>query len=301
MAWAWRASADAMDTPAATPSDNGEQTSASKPSTVASAPPPPAGGVWAAKAALREKEREAERKKEDEAKKKGGGGAGKPAASGSENGGRDVPAEKSRRDTTGIGGGAVRGPHNMGLVGSEGELVADGPNAQMWIRVNQEYAGFIVGPMGKVINDIAQQTLAHILSPRKGDDSIFFISGSRHSVIAAAALIRVKEQEGKEREYKGRAGAQPETVTDVSVVPESLVGFVMGSQRSVIGSISQQTRTQIVCPVRGGKPEFTISGVPGMLPAYHSILIFVGSVVVSYEMIVVREAAYFYQLGCLEA
>ena len=219
--------------------------------------PAPVASVWAAKAALREKEREVERKKEES---KRAAAASKPAASGAENGGSakdQHPEGKVRRDTQ----------THPGLAGAEGELVvADGLNATMWIRVNHEYAGFIVGPEGKVINEIAQQTLAHILSPRKGEDSIFFISGPKSSVVAAAALIRVKELEGKERESAKAgskvAGSQQETVTDVCAVPESLVGFVMGSQRSVIMNISHQTRAKITCPNRGGKPEFQISGHP---------------------------------------
>jgi len=128
--------------------------------------------------------------------------------------------------------------------------------------VKPEYAGFIVGPLGKVINEIAQQTFAHILSPRKGEDPVFVLSGAKPCIKAAAALIRVKELEGKEREKKPGQGTPQESVSGTCTVPESLVGFVMGSQRSVIMNISHQTRTQITCPVRGGKPEFTIQGAP---------------------------------------
>jgi hypothetical protein len=209
----------------------------------------PAVSVWAAKAALREKEREVERRKEEENKK--AAAAAKPAFSAVENGGtKDQQQEKPRRDS------------HPGFAGAEGELVGDGQNATMWIRVKPEYAGFIVGPLGKVINEIAQQTFAHILSPRKGDDSVFVLSGAKPCVKAAAALIRVKELEGKEREKKPGQGLQQEVVSDTCTVPESLVGFVMGSQRSVILNIGHQTRTQITCPVRGGRPEFAIQGMP---------------------------------------
>jgi polyribonucleotide nucleotidyltransferase len=216
---------------------------------VPAAAPAPNGNVWAAKAALREKEREVERKKEEE--KKRAAAAAKPAFTAvEESGGRkdQQPADKPRRDLP-------------SFAGAEGEIVTDGQHATMWIRVKQDYAGFIVGPLGKVINEIAQQTGAHILSPRKGDESIFFLSGAKPCVKAAAALIRVKEQEGKEREKKGHQQPQ-EPVSDTCTVPESLVGFVMGSQRAVITNISHQTRTKITCPVRGGKPEFGITGTP---------------------------------------
>ena len=216
------------------------------PAAAPAATPAPGGNVWAAKAALREKEREVERKKEEE--KKRAAAAAKPAFTAvGENGGRkeQQAAEKPRRDAP-------------SLAGAEGEIVTEGQHSTMWIRVKQDYAGFIVGPLGKVINAIAQETGAHILSPRKGDDSIFFLSGAKPCVKAAAALIRVKEQEGKEREKKGPT--PQESISDTCTVPESLVGFVMGFQRSVITNISHQTRTKITCPVRGGKPEFTITG-----------------------------------------
>lgn len=211
--------------------------------------------VWAAKAALREKEREAERKKEEEKKK--AAALAKPAFTAVQNGGagkgnasKEQHSEQPRRD-------AQQGA----FVGREGELIVDGSNATMWMRVKQEYAGFIVGPLGKVINEISAQSGAHILSPRKGDDSIFFLSGPKACVNAAATLIRVKEQEGKERESsKGQQHNSQESTTGVCAVPESLIGFVMGAQRSVITAISHQTRTRITCPVRGGKPEFIIVG-----------------------------------------
>mmetsp|Transcript_16156 Transcript_16156/g.25793 ORF Transcript_16156/g.25793 Transcript_16156/m.25793 type:complete len:364 (-) Transcript_16156:1266-2357(-) len=222
------------------------------PRSLPSAAPPQS--VWAAKAALRETERAVERKKEEDKKV-----LATPAFTPVDSDGtrKDQNLEKPRRESRPVNPGPGQNP---GHAGAEGQLVcSDGQNASMWLRVEREYAGFIVGPLGRVIAEIAQQTSAHILSPRKGEDSIFVISGASSSVKAAAALIRVKEQEGRERERRGPA---QEVTCIVCAVPESLVGFVMGSQRSVIIYIQHQTRTEITCPIRGGKPEFIIAGAP---------------------------------------
>mmetsp|Transcript_18207 Transcript_18207/g.43374 ORF Transcript_18207/g.43374 Transcript_18207/m.43374 type:complete len:332 (+) Transcript_18207:175-1170(+) len=197
----------------------------------------PVQNVWAARAAANAKENEKKGKQKAEvaaeapAAQKADGAAEQPAVS------EEVSSEDGKDD-------------------GEYETVK--------VKVKQECAGFIVGPLGRVINEIARQTFTHIHSPRRGEDSVFVISGPRLCVKAASALVRIKELEALERED---TPADTTSKTGICTVPESLVGFVMGAQRSVITDISRQTRTEIVCPVKGGKPQFTVTGMPPCVDA----------------------------------
>jgi len=145
---------------------------------------------------------------------------------------------------------------------AEAAEAANGDYVTERVKVKPECAGFIVGQKGHVINEIAQHTFTHIVWPRRGEEPAFTISGAGPCVKAAIALILVREEEASDRETKGGGNAATESKTEKCTVPESLVGYVMGSQHAVINDISRQTRTQIVCPVKGGKPDFEITGAP---------------------------------------
>ena len=190
----------------------------------------PAPNVWAAKAAEREREKQEARNSEPKGMQ------------------RHENQAKARHD------GVDRSDKkNAGSAGGNEAITT------IKLKVRQDCAGFVVGPKGRVINEIAQQTETTIFSPRKGEEPIFVISGAKVLVNAASALIRAKEHEALEREAKDHKDA---TRTSVVVVPESLVGFVMGSQHVVIDTIAYQSRTQIKCPIKGGKPEFEVTGTP---------------------------------------
>jgi len=186
----------------------------------------PAQNVWAAKAAEREREKQEARNSD--------------------------PKGMQRHENQ------AKGRHD-GMDKSDKKNAGSDAITTIKLKVRQDCAGFVVGPKGRVINEIAQQTETTIFSPRKGEEPIFVISGAKVLVNAASALIRAKEHEALEREAKDHKDS---TRTSVVVVPESLVGFVMGSQHVVIDTIAYQSRTQIKCPIKGGKPEFEVTGTP---------------------------------------
>lgn len=126
------------------------------------------------------------------------------------------------------------------------------------VDVVQASVGFIVGPKGSTINLISQLTQTHIGSPRRDEAPVFSIFGPRACTRAAVALIRVKAQESGETSTSRRAAERTETCS----VPETLVGFVMGKDRSTVQNIAFQSRATIQCPVRGGPPDFSITGSP---------------------------------------
>ena len=69
------------------------------------------------------------------------------------------------------------------------------------IRVPSDRVGFVVGLMGSVINSIAANTGTQIVSPKKGHDPVFVVTGPKHSVLRAKAAI-----EDKANGPKGSAG-----------------------------------------------------------------------------------------------
>jgi hypothetical protein len=63
-----------------------------------------------------------------------------------------------------------------------------------------------------------------------------------------------------------QSSRRPADRTDKCTVPESLVGFVMGKERSTVQHIAYMSRATIECPTRGAPPEFVITGPPLSVP-----------------------------------
>ena len=58
-------------------------------------------------------------------------------------------------------------------------------NTTIYVTVGVERVGLIVGPQGSVIQNIAATTGTSIISPRKGQDPVFVITGTKRAVEAA--------------------------------------------------------------------------------------------------------------------
>jgi hypothetical protein len=60
------------------------------------------------------------------------------------------------------------------------------------VTVPQDKVACVVGTKGQTISNIAMQTGTSIISPRKGQDPVFVITGMRYCVVMAVAAIEAK-------------------------------------------------------------------------------------------------------------